>query len=301
MRKFFENSKKTVADTAEKLKLELETGVSTLRAMVGDLPVLMSVEKDLPSPQVYDEKHYFVIPYHLSEAGFSLHTMRSLPQDAPLVNDLPKRRVFHFPNEYYESSLRVYMVNAAKNMSEYPDEKQVSSLESLADNIDSLDNKLTLGMLLVGGVAAVFNPIIGAGIALKAVTPGVAGLLNKYGLKPMGKKLTRSQLEKQKQQAEAKVLQQFSDSNTLKVINPILTELEYALRTDEDQHDPMLSPKLESADIPALGNNNWRMLTERAIFHVYEKIINDPTKYKEAKLGPEDIRWLKLMFVGHES
>lgn len=41
------------------------------------------------------------------------------------------------------------------------------------------------------------------------------------------------------------------------------TDFEYALRTDEDKHAP--------------------------------------TKYKEAKLVPEDIRWLKLMFVGHES
>jgi hypothetical protein len=301
LKKLIEQGKKAISDGAEKLKSEIDSGMTTMQSMVNNLPIFMSVEKDLPVKQIYDEKHYFVIPYHLAESGFSLHTMRSLPDDAPLVNDLPKRRIFHFPNEYYESSLRVYMVNAAKNMSEDMGSQKPSSLESLANDIDALDSKLTFGMLLVGGIAAFFNPIVGAGIALKAVTPGVTGLLNKYGLKPMGKKMTHSQIEKQKEEAEEKVLQQFSDANTLKVINPILTELEYALRTNEDQHDPMLDPKLESADIPQLDNDNWRMLTERAVFHVYKKVIDDPTQYQQAKLGPEDIRWLKLMFVGHDT
>lgn len=136
-----------------------------------------------------------------------------------------------------------------------------STLERLADDIDALDTKLTYGMLLIGGLTAIFNPLVGAGIAAKALLPGVGGLINKYGLRPFGQKMSRQQMEK------------------------------------EAEHDPMLPPLFEQGSIPDLENERWRELTEKAIFHVYKDIYADQEQHLNAQLGPEDIRWFKAMFT----
>lgn len=298
MREFFEKTKTAVSSGVESIKTELDLGFNVVKDVVAGLPVLVSLERGESASTKYDEKHYFVVPYKLSESGFVLHTMRSLPEGVLEVNDLPKRRVFHFPNEYYEGTLRKYMLDAARNMAYESTSQNISTLEKLADDIDSLDSKLTYGMLFVGGIAAIFNPLIGVGIAAKALLPSISGSVAKYGLKPIGEKATQAQIEKKAKEAEEHVLKQFSESTTLKVNNPILNELEFALRTTEEQHDPLSDPNLANASIKALKDEDWRNLTELAICHVYKDVIKDNSKHENAKLGPEDIRWLEVLLAG---
>jgi len=297
MKNIFSKGKEIFGAVTEKVSTEISQGFSVVSEVVNGLPIFISSEKSKSFNTDYDEKHYFVIPYKLSEVGFSLHTMRCLPPSVPEINDLPKRRIFHLPNEHYEASLREHLLGSVNQIVNSSSHENTSTLEQLANDIDSLDNKLTYGMLLVGGVAAIFNPLLGAGIAVKAVTPGVAGLLNKYGLKPVGEKITKSNIRKVAKEAEDRVLSQFTDSNTLKVVNPILQELELALRTNESEHDPLIDPNLADGSLPELDGVRWRELTETAVWHVYEEVYLDPAKHSEAKLGPEDIRWLKAMFV----
>ena len=270
MKSFFNR----LSDGLDSLKSELDNTATLIKQQVGKLPVLISLERGEESERLYDEKHYFVIPNFTSDAGFSLHTMRYLPKGVPEVNALPKRRIFHFPNEHYEDTLRHYMIEAARNLSNASHQGNVSSLEKLANDIDALDTKLTYGMLLIGAIAAVFNPLIGAGIAIKAVLPGISAILARHGLKPLGEKATRAQLEKRAHEAEQHVLGQFSESTTLKVINPILHELEFALRTSEAQHDPLHDPNLARASLP------------------------EPALHAKARLGQEDIRWLQVLLAG---
>lgn len=294
MKSFFNR----LSDGLDSLKSELDNTATLIKQQVGKLPVLISLERGEESERLYDEKHYFVIPNFTSDAGFSLHTMRYLPKGVPEVNALPKRRIFHFPNEHYEDTLRHYMIEAARNLSNASHQGNVSSLEKLANDIDALDTKLTYGMLLIGAIAAVFNPLIGAGIAIKAVLPGISALLARHGLKPLGEKATRAQLEKRAHEAEQHVLGQFSESTTLKVINPILHELEFALRTSEAQHDPLHDPNLARASLPELNSEHWRNLTETAVCHVYKDILADPALHAKARLGQEDIRWLQVLLAG---
>ena len=293
MKSFFNR----LSDGLDSLKSELDNTATLIKQQVGKLPVLISLERGEESERLYDEKHYFVIPNFTSDAGFSLHTMRYLPKGVPEVNALPKRRIFHFPNEHYEDTLRHYMIEAARNLSNASHQGNVSSLEKLANDIDALDTKLTYGML-IGAIAAVFNPLIGAGIAIKAVLPGISAILARHGLKPLGEKATRAQLEKRAHEAEQHVLGQFSESTTLKVINPILHELEFALRTSEAQHDPLHDPNLARASLPELNSEHWRNLTETAVCHVYKDILADPALHAKARLGQEDIRWLQVLLAG---
>ncbi|CAA0109314.1 Uncharacterised protein [BD1-7 clade bacterium] len=289
----------SLSGLAAHAKNGVSSGVSMVVERVNGLPIFMSVEKSLPTDeQQYDEKHYFVVPFMLSPYKFALHTMRCLPETIPDINDLPKRRVFHFATPSAEVALREYMIACAKEIAEERKQIETNSLEDLANSIDTLDSRLTYGMLLVGGLTALVNPLVGAGIAIKAVLPGPAGLLNKHGIRPLGEKLSKWQLKGDIKKAEKRVAREFSEATTLRLINPILQELEFCLRTNAEQHDPLVDPNLADGSLPELENINWRYLTETAIWHVYQDVYSDKKQHDAAYLGPEDIGWLKTLFNG---
>lgn len=297
MQNFLKKGLTAVRTVADKATEELTSGFTLVKEKVNGLPIFVSAEKSNNYDDIeYDEKHYFVIPYELSEYKFALHTMRCLPNGVPEINNLAKRRVFHFPNEHSEEMLKGFMRQSAEDLVRTRNNGNQSGLESLANQIDSLDKKLTYGMLLVGGIAAIANPLLGAGIAAKALIPSVGGLLNKYGLRPTGEKLSQYQLEKSIKEAEAHIAKEFEGADTVQVINPILQELEFALRTTESQHDPLTDPNLADGSISELNGDRWRELTEKAICHVYKDVYEDRRLHKKACLGPEDLRWLQTLF-----
>ena len=148
--------------------------------------------------------------------------MRCLPDSVLEINDLPKRRIFHFPGIQYEAALKQVLIDNTVALSDQRSEGYKHSFEALADDIDALDSKLTYGLLMVGGAAALVTPLVGAGIAANALWPGIAGLANKYGLRPFGQKLSKTKVENEAKMAEQKVIQQFSESSTVKVVTPIL-------------------------------------------------------------------------------
>lgn len=67
------------------------------------------------------------------------------------------------------------------------------------------------------------------------------------------------------------------------------------MRTTESEHDPLTDYNLANGDIPELDGLRWRELTEVAICHTYKDIYNDPSLHNRANLGPEDLRWLKVL------
>ena len=302
MKDFLKKSLKAVRLAADKTTDELAVSYSIVKEKVNGLPIFVSIEKSNKfSGEQYDEKHYLVIPFELSDYKFALHTMRCLPNGVPEINNLPKRRIFHFPNEHSEEMLKGYMRQSAEEKVNDITHHNPSGLESLANQIDSLDKKLTYGMLLVGGLAAIVNPLLGVGIAAKALFPGVGSIINKYGLRSTGEKITEYQREKSIKEAEEHIEAEFESANTLQVINPILQELELTLRTTESQHDPLTGPSLANGSIPELDGDRWRELTEIAICHVYQEAYETPSLHKKANLGPENLRWLKMMFdINHK-
>ncbi|WP_020407893.1 hypothetical protein [Hahella ganghwensis] len=281
---------------SEQLIAGINRKLDSVSKHINGLQLFASLEKTDSYEKQYDEMHYFVVPYKLSAAGFSLHTTRCLPTDALEVNDLPKRRVFHLPNEHYETALKSYLIETARELSETQTADTPHSLEELADSIDNLDRKLTYGMLLVGGLTALVNPLAGAGIAAKAMLPGIGPTIGKYGLRTLGSKLSQQQKKKALIEAEKHVLKQFTSADTIKVINPILQELELALRTTEQEHDPLTDFNLATGSLPELDGDRWKSLTEKAVQHTYQELLQHPDLHTKACLGPEDIRWLKTMF-----
>ncbi|KGJ93404.1 hypothetical protein [Thalassotalea sp. ND16A] len=298
MRSFISEKLDFVQKKARSAYSDITGKVTLISEVFNGLPIISSFESTESTN--FDEKHYFIIPFKLSEYGIALHTMRSLPKGAAEINDLPKRRIFHFYNEHAEGQLKRYLLEQAESSVMQGQHDKISSIENLANSIDALDNKLTYGMLLVGGLSAIVNPILGATIAAKAILPSVTGLVNKHGLKPLGEKFTQSSLTSQIEQAKQKVQRDFESGNTLKLINPILHELDLALNTTEQQHDPLLDFDLSSSDIDELDSLIWRSLTIKALRHVYDEVLEDNSKHDNAQLGPEDLRWLEMLFASQD-
>jgi hypothetical protein len=276
-----------------------------VRESVGGLWLFGSSERSASySATRYDEKHYFVVPYRLAEIGYTLYSMRCLPDDAPPVNDLPKRRIFHLPHPHAKATVEELLVTEARQ--EFGDRQADATglgnrLVTLADQIDRLDDKAFYGLLVVGGLAALVNPLAGAAIAAKALLPSAGMLLSKFGLKYAGETLNRRQVERQIRAAEEQVLEQFRGADTQSLVNPALAHLDRALNSTGAEFDPLVEMTFEDFDLGDEDRTRLLDLTYRAITNVYEQVLQDRKQWEAARLGAEDIRFLEYLKVAAES
>ena len=247
----------------------------------------------------FDEKHYFLIPYKLVDSGYTLYSMRCLPEGVPPVNDLPKKRFFHLPNAHAAKMVEQLLCDEAAE-STLGNEDEVSSnsrLIDLADQIDKLDQKAFNGALLIGGLVALVNPVAGGVIAAKAMLPSIGLFLAKYGLKQAGETLTAKNLQSKIKQAEKQVLAEFHGSTASQLVDPLLAQLDKAIRTDVMEYDPSVDGSALSLDDPekTAAAHAAERLTMKAIVNTYAEVLNNRKQWSAAGLGPEDIRWLELL------
>lgn len=276
-----------------------ESGYGLAKRSVGAIPFFGSneVSESYESDQV-DEKHYFVLPYRMAKEGYSLYSMRCLPKGVPVINDLPKQRIFHLPQENVDRLVEALLSEQAAQ--EFKTDPESASgfgkrLSSLADEIDNLDDKLFGGVLLIGGLVAFINPVAGATIAAKALVPSAGMLLSKFGLRAAGENLTDRAVKQEADKARETVLNEFRDSRTHSILNPILAELDLALSTDETQHDPLIEFDFQACEFGERDQQRMKQVTCRAVANAYSEILADPKQFEAASLGAEDVRWLKLI------
>lgn len=239
----------------------------------------------------FDEKHYFLIPFRISEKGYSLYSMRCLPEGVPPINELPKKRLFHLPNEHAAQMVEILLRDEAADSARRnaTDSPAAGRLADLADQIDKLDQTAFNGALLIGGLVALANPVAGGILAAKAMVPSIGLLLTKYGLKQVGETVDQRALASQIKAAEKKVLAEFHGKQALQVVQPLLAELDKAINTSVHEYDPLLEGNaIDSAD-------KVQSLAIKAITNTYQETLNNPKSWDAAGLGAEDIRWLKML------
>jgi len=296
---------KSVTGVGERLlettKESLEQKIDTFTGRIKGFRLLSSIETTAPSESVqFDDKHYFLVPYSLEDCGFIIHSLRALPDGIPPVNDLQKRRIFHLPTLEHQKLLLNLVTDQTEEIVRSSDQSRTGdSLFSIADAIDKYDNKITNGLILVGGIVAIANPVTGVAIAAHALIPGVGAFLTKAGLKWTGEKLNRVELEQKIEKAKTKVLSQFSEAKTFCISNPLLRELEVALSTTKEEHDPMKF-NVHSATFQ-FGNTEENIaLSAKAILDVYKDARTSKKLQKRLGVGPEDLQWFDhLEFVNN--
>lgn len=272
------------------------SGLGYAREKLGASWLFGSTEESDSFTERFDEKHYFVVPYRLAECQYTLYSLRCLPSGVPPINDLPKRRVFHLPDSSAMSTLEHLLTSEAR--STVQTEKVLAGtlgtrLVDLANEIDRLDSKVFNGVLLIGGLVALANPVTAAVLTAKAMIPSLGMLVSRYGLKYAGEAANDRAVRKEIEKAEQTVLAEFKEASTTSVENPMLAQLDRALSTDVFEYDPMLD--MEFDELGTTDSSRYNDLTRRVIVNTYADVLADQQQWSAANLGPEDIRWLELL------
>ena len=247
----------------------LDTGVGLVSATLQGIPFFGSTTtSDEYDHNKVDEKHYFLIPDRLSEQGYSLYVMRCLPAGVPPINDLPKQRLIHLPGENALPMLQnIMMAEAREQVETAPKSGNFISdnLTALANEIDKVDEKAFGGVLLLGGLVTLINPLAGAAVAANALIPSVGLIASKYGLKIASGTATNMDMARKIKRAEKDVVKQFKAANTAQVINPLLVQLARAYDGDLALSDEMLDFQCDDIELSATDIGRLLSLTEEAI------------------------------------
>jgi len=162
------------------------SGVAFLRSSIGSLPFLAAttVDASAANPE-RDETHYFLVPDPAQAGGFTLAERRRLPEGVGSVNSLPKVRIFHVHDRAAIVLLEQGLAGKISSERLEPaglDHDLADRMEAMGEEIDRQSHWVTGGLIVVGGVVAIANPILGVGIAAKALIPEIGAKLAKYGL-----------------------------------------------------------------------------------------------------------------------
>ena len=272
---------------------------SVVRSSLGMLPLLSNREITTPDDLDQDETHYFLVPYHLSNEGYLLYTTRLIPDGYSTENDLPKRRFFHVPGSGSERVLeKLWIEERRKEQTPNNQEDQTLSLgdrlNQLGDEIDRKSDLVSCGLVVIAGVVAVSNPLLGVGIAAKSLLPSLGARLSSESLRHVGEKLKRRQTDQAEKESAKEATNALRSVRAEVIVNPLLQALEKALVTDAAQYDPLVDFD-ESSFVticPTRGMGYYQM-TAGAIDRVYREI--EPREFSKANLGPEDLRWLDTL------
>jgi hypothetical protein len=275
----------------------VKEGRTRVNAMVNQVPLISSIKvfaqrKDRPC----DETHYFLVPFLIAEEGVALYSVHCLPAGYAATNDLEKKRIFHVAAKGGEQVLeRMLLDDLTVTQSESSPTTLANRLNLLADEIDRHAENISGGMLLIGGTVAFINPAVGAGIALQALIPVVAGKLSKHGFKYGGEKLSEWRDNKERKAADKKARTELKKAKVKLVINPLLAALEKAVHTTEAEFDPLMDFDLNRFEVEGYDGPEILALSSEAVFAVYEEVLGNAKQQKAAGLGPEDLRWLDTL------
>ena len=154
-----------------------------------------------------------------------------------------------------------------------PQENPISTkLDEIVDAIDKIDEKAFHGVLLVGGLVALVNPVAGAVVAAKAIVPSVGVFVSKFGLKLASGTVSTIDLSNRVKAAEKEVLKQFQGASTIDVINPVLLEFDAAVCRGQKIELPL---KFDAGNTELASEDTERFLslTYTAICNSYADMI----------------------------
>jgi hypothetical protein len=288
---------KTAKDVAELSSRLVEDGLGFLKASIGSIPIFAGTKVYIAEEGMgADETHYFLIPFRASPRGYAIGTQRVLPEGAGPENDLPKRRVFHLPKHtaieilerFLAEDLALEHAGLANSNSDLADR-----LDAVANEIDKKSNYVTGGLLLIGGAVAIANPLIGVGIAAKALLPGVGAVLSREGLKKVGSFLRRKRAGDVGKEAEKRAEREVERLKPEVHENELLSRLEEALSTSDPSFDPAMQ------DWPSPENSaamRVQSITAEALLNCYREVLDAGEKAAhEAKLHAADRAWLRSL------
>ncbi len=265
---------KRLAESSEDLKsfaLQLkQSGVQSVRGAVNHFEVVRSLFSD-SSESERDETHYFLLPDFTGVKAGLIYTTRVLPDGVLAENRLPEARVFHLAKGAGTQRLESLLKEEVKQSLSPGDSLQESDLavilERFAEKIDEESNRLTGGIMLVGGVVTFFNPLVGIGISLAgwaAALGSKASVAGSEYLSTKARKWAQAKSDKQLAGKADKVIRSLKPEI---FENPILSSLERIAFSRDEDYDPVLD---RDNWIDSFLPRHYHSLTGTAVRSVYE-------------------------------
>jgi len=287
--------KSNLNELLEKTGAISENGLSYFKGLIGQVNLFASSEALVIENQLSDQTHYCLIPDRETELGYSLYIKRVLPEGVSTDNDLPKLRVFQLPHQQSLKSLEKLLHHeiSSKQRAKIDTTSSIAErIDIIADEIDAKSNHITNGILLIGGVVAIANPLLGVGIAAKALLPSLSSKVTNSSLGHLSDVLKRKKQSSARKEASKQADQAIKKINQIPCeikINPLLELLDQSLYTDDPNHDP-LTESLHLWD--DLSESRHTIIAAEAVSTIYaNRLENNASKF----LHPNDITWLKSL------
>jgi hypothetical protein len=168
-----------------------ESGMKSVMEVVRGVRIFGSLSAMSDGAAERDETHYLLVP-RLGGGGFSVFRKRVLPEGVGAENGSVKARIFHVPDASARGVLESELARVLAE--ELPATAGVvgdlaDMLDRAADEIDRETSRVSGGLLIIGGVVALVNPLVGVGIAAKSLLPSLGAKATKMGADFVGGKL----------------------------------------------------------------------------------------------------------------
>jgi len=222
----------------------------------------------------YDETHYVLVPLLGKQRDFAIYTKRILPPETGATNSLPKARIFHVPDETGRELLERELIadivssrlDGDAGSSEFAD-----TLEKVADQIDSETNKISGGLVLIGGAVAFVNPLLGVGIAAKGLLPSIGAKATKAGAEYVGSKLRGWNKSSATSKLQKNVSKEVRKLKPQIYSNPIVRSLDIIATTPETDLDPAFDRRNW---VDGFESSHYYTVTTEAIREVYQEVLD---------------------------
>lgn len=279
------------ASDASSLALSIaDSGLRSVSEIFRNTKIFGAISASTVEHLEYDETHYVLVPLLGPQRDYAIYTKRILPPDIGATNSLPKLRIFHVPDvsgkELLDQKLIANIVSS--KMDHHAGTSDLAdTLENLANQIDAETNRISGGLILIGGAVAFVNPLLGVGIAAKGLLPSIGSKVSKAGAEYVGNMLR----DWNKSSATSK-LQKDASSEVLGLkpriySNPVIRSLEAIATNPETEFDPFFDRRNWADQFESLHHYK---VTAEAIREVYEEHLPsvDLAAYQEPH-----IQWIR--------
>ena len=280
------------ADAGTLAKSLAEGGVRYVTTAVNGIEVLGSIYAFSSKDVERDETHYLLIPFPHPDNSYVVYTKRVIPPGVGITNSLPKARIFHVPDASGQAILEKQLITKAienglvesVGQSDFADR-----LETLAEQIDQQTEKVSGGLLLIGGAVAFVNPLLGIGIAAKGLLPSVGAKATKAGASLIGDKLRAWNKAKRESRSLKEAKKNVRRLKPQVYTNPLIQSLDAIVTNESDSYDPLLD---ERNWIDAFDEFRYFEITLEAISEVYSEIME---RKNESSLSSSYRSWIKYL------
>ncbi len=284
---FLNKLSSSAADAGSFAKGLVESGVRSVSEAFRGIPLFRSLDAHASADLERDETHYLLVP--VGEGAYSIYVKRALPPDVGASNSLPKARLFHLPDSAAREELERKLVEmlAGEKGDEGGGESEFGdTLEGLADQFDKAADEISGGLLVIGGMVAIANPLLGVGIAAKALLPQIGTKAAKSGAGLVASKLRDRNAAKAAAKAGREAEKEVEKLKPQLFTNPLLRRLEIELTNPDAAVDPALDHRAWPDQFPAARHYE---ITVEAIREVYADALGAGM----ASGGDRHLAWLE--------